>query len=365
MLVCDRDIMQIDISNLTHSICETLLITTLVSDWNTRAWTFFESFRARQNIHLLCRNNTVVSLKQVLQTVCSSGALDIAILALAMGHAIPTFDDRDLNMPIAVAGYTRFESGYLTIERSGRSLINRPVSHPGDDVIIWSLLMNEKTVFHNAETFWKNLQAAHSDHTDAIMEAAQIETGYLVSSIPRLKIKGLGWAPVSPTSSFSTQAMSQGLHGFEGRPSLMGFITPDGLVADWWLWKFSNVDSPHFPPSPHPHNLSTIRRQCLQGYRWGAILFPIESNMEGQFYLTGDRFWEQGGRSSSMMVVVCGTNDVDGSVAGKHVLHKTESGEKRLEVNKNAVGWEWRDVHAWDSTEPLPVWQLVKTFWIV
>ena len=194
MLVCDQDIMQIDISKLTHSICETLLVTTLVSDWNTRAWTFFEAFRARQNIHLLCKNNAVVSLKEVLQTVCTSGALDIAILALAIGHAIPTFNDRDLNLPIVKGGYTRFKPGYLTVERSGRFLINRPVSHPGDDIVIWSLLMSEKTVFHDAETFWKNIQAAYPNHADEVIhdsyEAAQIETGYLVSSIPRLRRPG-------------------------------------------------------------------------------------------------------------------------------------------------------------------------------
>ena len=254
--------MQIDISNLTCSTCETLLVTALVSDWNTRAWTFFEAFRARRTIHLLCKNNTVVSLKQVFETVCTSGPLDIAILTLAMWHAVPTFDDSYLGMPIAVGDRRRFETGYLTAEMSGRSLINRPASRPGDDIVIWSLLMNEKTVFEDAEAFWKNMQAADPSHTDttrqAYYHAAQVGTGYLVSSIPRLNIKGLGWAPVSPTSSFSTQGITTGFESFEGRASVMGFITLDGLVADWWLWRIANVDSSLIPTSSFPRNLSTI-----------------------------------------------------------------------------------------------------------
>lgn len=363
MLVCDRDIMQIDISDLTCSTCETLLVTALVSDWNTRAWTFFEAFRARRTIHLLCKNNAVVSLKQVFQTVCSDGPLDIAILTLAMGHAVPPFDDSSFAMPFAPGDKNRFETGYLTAERSGRSLINRPASRPGDDIVIWSLLMNENTVFQDAEAFWRNLQAAH--HTgQSYYEAAQVETGYLVSSIPRLNVQGLSWAPVSPTSSFSTQGITTDFENFEGRASVMGFIRPEGLVADWWVWRFSNVDSSLFSDSPYLRNLNTIRKQFQQGYRWGAVLFPIEATLLGEFHGSHRLFWQQGGRSSPIMVVVCATNEANGTVAGKYQLQKTGTGVEELLENKNAVSWEWTGVHLWDNAEPQPPWQLVKAFCI-
>ena len=86
MLVCDKDIMQLDCSRLTISICEILLVTVIVSDWNTRAWTCFEAFRARQNIHFLCKDNVIVSLKKIVQHIYHEGALEIGVLILAAPH---------------------------------------------------------------------------------------------------------------------------------------------------------------------------------------------------------------------------------------------------------------------------------------
>lgn len=93
MPVCDRDIMKLDGSNMTTSVCETLLATTVISDWNCRAWTFFEAFRAPRTIHLLCQNNAVVSLKQVVKIFYQNGMLEFGILVLAMPHSLPPFDD--------------------------------------------------------------------------------------------------------------------------------------------------------------------------------------------------------------------------------------------------------------------------------
>ena len=87
--------------------------------------------------------------------------------------------------------------------------------------------------------------------------------------------------------------------------------------------------------------------------------------MLGEFHGGGSDFWEQSGRSSSIMVVICATNDVNGLVAGKYRLHKTEAGGERILEDKNAVGWEWKGVHIWDNAETQPPWQLVKAFWII
>ena len=152
MLVCDKDIMELDPSDLTNSICETILITTIISDWNTRAWTFFEAFRARRNIHLLCKNNTVVSLKEVIRYVYREGALDIAILLLTAPHFLPSIDDRELASPKS-EDREQFKAGYLTIETSGSLLSHRPASRPGDDIVIWSLLISERTIYYSAEAF--------------------------------------------------------------------------------------------------------------------------------------------------------------------------------------------------------------------
>ena len=157
MLVCDKDIMQIDVSEMTTSVCETVLVTAIVSDWNTRAWTFFEAFRARRTIHLLCKNNVVVSLKQIIQKIHSQGTLDIGVLLLAVPHFLPPADDFEMAQPKAGID-SGFHAGYLTIQTSGSLLSHRPASRPGDDIVIWSLLINEKTIVDSAEAFWKSMQ---------------------------------------------------------------------------------------------------------------------------------------------------------------------------------------------------------------
>ena len=131
MLVCDKDIMEIDISNMTTAVCETLLVTAIVCDWNVRAWTFLEAFRARRTIHLLCRNNAVVQLKQVIEIVHRKGALDIGILLLAMPHFLAPLDDRILASHKSWApegGREGFKAGYLRIETSGSLLSHRAAS---------------------------------------------------------------------------------------------------------------------------------------------------------------------------------------------------------------------------------------------
>lgn len=71
-LVCDRDVMSIDISSAdlqkqltdesTVKSCEQTLTVMLVCDWNVRAWTFLEAFKGWNNIHILCKNSMVVSV---------------------------------------------------------------------------------------------------------------------------------------------------------------------------------------------------------------------------------------------------------------------------------------------------------------
>lgn len=364
MLVCDRDIMELDVSNMTTSVCETLLVTAVVSDWNTRAWTFFEAFRARRTIHLLCKNNAVVSLKQVIQTVYRKGLMSIGILLLAMPHFLQPLDDRELARAKS-EDRQEYQAGYLPIETSGNLLSYRPASRPGDDVVIWSLLISEKTVIHDAETFWKTMQGPAlqlSTVTGRIFSSgARIKTKYLVSSAPRLKTRGLGWAPASPTFRVSTQSITDGLDGFDGGTSESGWITPDGLVADWLLWRFENTD---ISDTQCLRNLARIRTQFLQGYRWGAILCPIETEYVGNPDESSDYWWDDGGRLRRTIVVVCGTNEMDGSVVERYTFNSTEPTKPKWDENCQAVGWEWRGVYAWDDEEPLPEWQRARKFLI-
>ena len=399
-LVCDKDVMSVDASNMTISVCETLLATIAVSDWNSRAWTFLEAFRARKTLHLLCRNNNVVSLKEVIETVYRNGMLEIGILSLAMPHFLPSFDDSKL------AGDSRegYQAGYLPIETSGGLLSHRPASRPGDDVVIWSLLMSESAIFYDAETFWKAMQGPIFQRSKLsgkiVFKGARISTGYLVSSIPRLKTRGLGWAPASPTIGFSSQSVTDGLSGFDGGQSVLGYVTPDGLVADWLLWKFDSTTFWQQADVRWQRNLAKITAQFLQGYRRGAILCAIEERVYHPSR-NWENWWENDGRLRRKILVVCGTNEMDGLVVETYTRNITGPkrlynsigprgiykwiglrklclmiGSKRLissvgirlgswKKNRDAVGWEWRGVYAWDDSEPLPQMQRATSVLIV
>ena len=380
MLVCDKDIMDIDISNMTTEVCETLLVTAIVCDWNVRAWTFFEAFRARRTIHLLCRNNAVVPLKQVIEVIHREGALDVAILLLAMPHFLPTFDDRELAWEDS-EGRQGFKAGYLDIETSGSLLSHRAASREGDDVVIWSLLMSEKTIFYNAEAFWKSMQGlafqTSAKTGDIFSSAAGIKLGYLISSAPRLKTKGLGWAPASPAFRVSTESEPYNLGRFDGGLSGFGWITVDGLVADWWLRK---IDGTSFrsranymaarlrkqsPESQCPRNLARIREKYLQGYRWGAVLWPMHNHEFREWWEDGSGWndgsgWRNGSGLRRTILVVCATNETEGLVVEKYSKIRGGWDEK-----KEVAGWEWRGVYTWDDAEPLPQFRKAEKLLIV
>ncbi len=368
MLMCDKDIMELDISNMTTATCETLLVTAIVCDWNVRAWTFFEAFRARRTIHLLCKNNTVVLLKRVIETIHHKGALEIGILLLAMPHFLPPLDDRKFARPTSESRQ-RFKAGHLPVETSGSLLSHRAASREGDDFVIWSLLMTEKTIFNNAEAFWKSMQGLalqNSAKTGEIFSsAARIDIGYLVSSAPRLKTRGLGWAPASPSLHFSTKTEQYGLNRFDFGPCESGYITTDGLVADWLLcrvdgtgfWSMMNSTAARLwkqSESQYPRNLARIRSRYLQGYRWGAILLPLEETNGGNRQEPGCTWWEEGSRSRRTVLVVCGTNEPKGSVVEKYTYNSSIPTKGKWDENGEAVGWEWRGIYMWDNAEPLP-----------
>lgn len=357
--------MQIDISNKTTAVYETLLVNAIICDWNIRAWTFFEAFRARRTIHLLCKNNAVVSLKEIIQFVHHKGALDIGILLLAMPHFLPPLDDRILAQAKSEKTRDSFEPGHLLVETSGSLLSHRPASRPGDDLVIWSLLMSEKSIFYNAEAFWKSLQGT------LFSSATSIRTGYLVSSAPRLKKRGFGWAPASPALHPSTKSEEFGLNGFEGEGSHIGFITAAGLVADWLLFEIdgtgfgaivNSVASRLWAKSSDPkcpHNLARIRARYLQGYRWGAILCPLQEMPD---FLS---WWKDGGTLRRTIVVVCGTNEMNGSVAESYTHNNSLPTQGHWDENGEVAGWEWRGTYMWDDAEPLPQFRKVKKFLIV
>lgn len=218
--------MRIDISKLTLQIEESILATVLVCGWNLRAWTFLESVKGRHNIHLLCKNNKTVSFLRVARDVFEHGSIDLAILSFTVPHMFPEADFQ------STPGYV---SSYMTREQSGQVLSYRPTSRQGDDIVIWSLLANDDSR-DSAEGLWRRRVRDDID---------LIETGFLMSSAPRLRTKGLSWAPSSPFfkpigESSSTQISS--FRAVESSQSIPGRITERGLWAYWHVFEFDTLN---------------------------------------------------------------------------------------------------------------------------
>ena len=325
-VVCDKDLMGIDVSDLSVEVCETIMGTLIVCDWNLRAWTFLEGFRGRENMYVLCKENVLVSLKEIFGMVLRQGSIEIASLVLCTPHLLPR-----------TKKYFRrtkpsFDDSFLTIGTAGSLLRYREASRPGDDIVIWSLLHND-TVCQDAKAFWKSRQG----HI--------LATSFLVSSVPRLKERGLGWAPSSTTAplvEMRSNGHQTSLVAFDGVDSDVGRIRKDGFRAHWFMYDFTGYCtgarrlSSYLDIDMEPEdnscraNLQEIRRRFLRGYLWGALLRPSSSVAHRPILDRGD--------SNRTLVVVCATNK-----------------RYRFPLQKDdEIYWRWRGIYEWDMAEPLP-----------
>lgn len=61
--------MMIDIIKREILIMELILATLLLCDWHVCAWTLLENLRARRNIYILCKDDHIIKLKQLMEIV--------------------------------------------------------------------------------------------------------------------------------------------------------------------------------------------------------------------------------------------------------------------------------------------------------
>lgn len=338
-LVCDKDLMDIDASNLSMEVCELIIATMIVCDWNLRAWTFLEAFRGRESIYILCKRNVIVPLIEIFEIVHRQGSIDIALLVLSTPHLLASRTKKHYKS----IRDPPFVSGFLTVETAGSLLSHREASRPGDDIVIWSLLLND-TVYKDAKAFWKSRQ-------DQVLH-----TSFLVSSAPRLKERGLCWAPSSPTAQLA-QMRSNGpqtrLLAFGGEDSEAGLMKKEGFRAHWLMYDFvgpcvgakrlsSFLDIDIEPDDNSCRaNLREIRHRFLRGYLWGALLRPLSHRADKP---TPDR-----GDISRAMVIVCATN--------RRFRCPAETDDR--------IFWKWRGVYEWDMAEPLPTFVKVQDILLV
>ena len=328
-LVCDNDLMDIDASNLSIENRELILGTVIVCDWNPRAWTFLEAFRGREIFYILCKDNVIVPLIETVEIVHSQGSIDIALLLLSVPHLLPP----DIKKHFLIPQPSPFVTGFLTVETGGSLLSHRAASRPGDDLVIWGLLLDD-TVYKNARAFWKS------------MEGHTLPTSFLFSSVPRLKTRGLRWAPSSPITQ-SVQIRRNGpkirLLAFDGVESERGLVQKEGFLARWLFYDLvgpctgaatvSSILKINVDPEDQlcRANLREICRRYLRGYLWGALLRPVSSRAYK------DPAPNRGNRSRTL-IVVCATN--------RRVAWPWETDDY--------IYWQWRGVYEWDMVEPLP-----------
>ncbi|KAF8857850.1 hypothetical protein BDZ45DRAFT_422888 [Acephala macrosclerotiorum] len=321
-LVCDRDLMDIDTSNLTLELQESILAVLLVCDWNVRAWTLLEAMRGRRNIHLLFKHNAILPFKSLLSTVLHEGSIDLAVLFLTAQHLIPHQVAPNQN----INAYNRMlNGGFINVEEAGCLLNYRYATRPGDGVVIWSLMCEEKAS-HSAIEFWRS-------RIDRILK-----TGFLMSSVPRIgdreDIPGFNWAPARPDLSPPTTSgdgeTEARYHSFDGEGSSAGIITDNGFQAKWsmviikprsTLDKISHRASKLGKRKPATQ-IQKITSKYLKEWKIGALLYPLPENL-------GVIAVQYKGHADGKLLAIVGSND---------------RGET----------WHWRGVWEWDETEKLP-----------
>lgn len=321
-LVCDIDLMALDVSSLIGPLhenngqkpssdailsSERLLITILVCDWNVRAWTLLEAMRGRNRIHLLCKDDNVVSLKAVLDLVCHYGAVDIAILYLTMQHLIPA---RPPNKEASDQSLVRI--GLVSVEEAASLLSHRHASRDNDDILIWSLLFNEK-VFKTPQELWSAKDVAHR---------YSINSGFLVSSAPRIQgIRGLSWAPSRPAIRLTAREEEQGLRAHLATAAYntsICNITSEGLHGGWFIHSFVCSEV------VEQGQLSQIINTYLDDCPFGALLTPVTLNLMQQTTPTTFR-----GDALGPLFAICGRED-------------------------ESAAWVWRGVFEWNEKEQIP-----------
>lgn len=167
VVVSDRDLKEVDVKGHSIDKLERALSTLLLSDWNVRAWTLLEASRAKKTITLLCKDEDTVPLGELCRRIFEEGQISLATLLGCTEHLLP-MEDPAANKTLAHAGYL---------------LNQRFASRAGDDCRIWCLLSNLDPK-SNAEDIWCSVEG--------------INTGFLMSSAPRIARSGLHWAPTTP-----------------------------------------------------------------------------------------------------------------------------------------------------------------------
>ena len=310
-LVCDRDIMSLQKPSGPTLVAqaERLLATLLVCDWSVRAWTTFESIRGRRNLHLLCADNEVVSLRELIKRVLYYGAVDLAVLALAVKHSLPS------------------KTAYrMSIMEASALLSHRHATRSGDDILIWSLMSRQSSMTADPKGFW------------ALSVGRYLNTGYLMSAAPRLEgVKYFSWAPCSPNvGGIHGLINSDGLaYSSDGEGSEVGRITEKGLEAIWLIYLIQAEDDGDFMRGVYdPNPCWEAVKELRQKHRRVCLLMP-KSLQRGEYSGAEET------KRRNKLVAVGYSNAAD----ARPLVTKTGEIEDQ---------WTWGGVHEWPRAVARP-----------
>ncbi|KAK1246306.1 hypothetical protein MKX08_000108 [Trichoderma sp. CBMAI-0020] len=276
-VVCDKDLMAIDFQPEDIACKEAIIAAVLVCDWNVRAWTLLEALRGRHNLHVLCKGDVVVSLKDTLRDVCSQGCIEIAALFLSAQHLLPSqsyVHGLGEDHPSQSSQWiVKRRKGFVDIKEAAGLLSHRHASRAGDEIVIWGLLTGDK-VFDKAESLWLSQQGRG------------VPSGWLVSSYERLTgVKGFSWAPSRPNFRLHGQGShadyNRLLFPYSGIDTRISIITSNGLRGDWWAYMFrvrrgfTALFPQAFAKASCP--LEKAAAAYVDSEKWCALLVPLHA----------------------------------------------------------------------------------------
>ncbi|RAO74236.1 uncharacterized protein BHQ10_010248 [Talaromyces amestolkiae] len=330
-LLVDRDLMEISIDPPSLEAKEAIVATIVVCDWNVRAWTLLEGMRCSWNLHILCKDNHTISLRNVLNDVLAYSSLTLVSPCLTLHHYISTTDRP-----------AEGEIPPVPIERATCLLNHRHATKDRDVTLIWSLVCGSK-MFKTSVDFWKSAVGN------------SLSTKFLVSSCPRLQGEyGFGWAPSRPNLLPPTAGTPQTEQypAYDGNDSVAGFITERGFEATWlacvigrsralptWLrLKYHDAElGEGFTYNKGAtdkldmrslYKIRSVIAPVLKKYPEVALLLPSarDRGVSGPSFIP--RPFQYQGAVKGPLLVIAGSED----------------GEK----------WEWQFAHEWDPSYQLP-----------
>ena len=360
VLVCDQDIMKIDISECTIRKKEILLVTVLVSDWNVRAWTYLESMRGRDQLYLLCKRNLCINFLDLVKDVCSEGCVDIAILSLAAPHMLKW----DTSCPPLKSHQE------MSLELAGSALTHRPASRKGDDLVIWTLLIgldNDSSTPLPFEGVEQDSEEFSSRFWKTFVDR-QITTGFLISSAPRVTIPSLTWAPRTASCLMSNE--DSVVHSyFDGENTSLARITDQGIIGEWMIYEFSVVAVRSSPVTPSSDPiLRRLKEICKEHFgercSKGALIHPVTDESRKSMGaliqpITGARILTNEGRPMTEQEL-----DYQGlyyqGYRGRHGGTLLALLSKGSQDDPHALGWTWKGIFHWSDACDFPPFKLVQ-----